>query len=598
MFVRVPLERMRDNPFQTRADYGDLEALAASLLKMRFSCPETSGLLQVPPGRLVIEASPGPSGSAGARTFPNPAEYGDALACLAAEPRACVELAAGHRRLRAFWQLLTAGHQDYDTFPVALGPLSDQAMADVAWEENAKRKDLSPIEQAEALQRAITSFSWTQSEVGRRWGLSQSAVANKLRLLSLPQEVQVAIRAGQLSERHGRALLAATARSARIYQALASLILPRAVDEAAAGRARQLVQQATYSPQEATARAVCAACGGPALAEGAVGRTAYRTTPKRSAAYLCLACYRAATDWTPPSATETDRLLQETVSRLSSPLGQAPFPLDLDLEDAAHVDLLAPCCTACPARQAGEDGPGDCLDPQCYAARRKLWEAHLWDELLERLYRRYGDFVGEFHPGDDSQGYDLRASDQVDRALVEAGRCGPHCPRLRFHRLPSSDDALQPFADLPFAYQCADARRHSACQRRFLASQAGPGRRGAAKTKTSPQRQHSGASNPRVHGGQAAQALLARARLSVGRALLAGHPGVWAALAQRLGGPSEASLEEALAHVAGRVLSDDLEGQSQGADERTLDSFTQEIQRRLAELGLALLAEEKREEER
>jgi hypothetical protein len=80
-------------------------------------------------------------------------------------------------------------------------------MADIAWEENAARKDISPIEEARAIRTAEKRFGWTQTEIARRWNLSQSAVSNKRRLLQLPAAIQTMILNGDIGERHGRALL-------------------------------------------------------------------------------------------------------------------------------------------------------------------------------------------------------------------------------------------------------------------------------------------------------------------------------------------------------------------------------------------------------
>lgn len=193
--VRIPLERIEPNPFQTRQALGDVGELATSLLQMRQARPEASGLLQVPPARLVLDGH-----------IVDVPFYGGVLAALDDEPEARVQLAAGHRRWQAF-EVNAATDEEYTTFPVDVIPLTDEQMADIAWEENSKRKDISPIEEAEAIKRAIARFGWAQTEVARRWNLSTSAISNKLRLLQLPADVQELIRSGQISERHGRALL-------------------------------------------------------------------------------------------------------------------------------------------------------------------------------------------------------------------------------------------------------------------------------------------------------------------------------------------------------------------------------------------------------
>lgn len=195
--IRIPLDHINDNPFQTRLVYDFLRDLADSIAEMRVTLPETAGLIQVPLARLVRDGE-----------LVDTTDWTNAqvLAFLHEELYASIELAVGHRRLRAFADL---AKQDvaYETFPVELRALDDQAMADIAWQENEKRADISDIERAVAIDRAMQKFDLTQAQIGARWQLSQSAVANLLRLLKLPEKAQGLIRDGQISGRHGRALL-------------------------------------------------------------------------------------------------------------------------------------------------------------------------------------------------------------------------------------------------------------------------------------------------------------------------------------------------------------------------------------------------------
>ena len=85
--------------------------------------------------------------------------------------------------------------------------LDDKETSKVALLENLQRKDLTPIEEARTYQKILELDSMTQEELGRTMGKSQASIANKMRLLSLPDEVQEALLHDQISERHARSLL-------------------------------------------------------------------------------------------------------------------------------------------------------------------------------------------------------------------------------------------------------------------------------------------------------------------------------------------------------------------------------------------------------
>ena len=111
------------------------------------------------------------------------------------------ELVAGERRLRA---AKLAGLREV---PCILIDVNMEDAGLLALVENLQRRDLDFLEEAEGLNKLIRMFGMRQEEAARRIGKSQSAVANKLRLLKLPPDVLETLREKQLSERHGRALL-------------------------------------------------------------------------------------------------------------------------------------------------------------------------------------------------------------------------------------------------------------------------------------------------------------------------------------------------------------------------------------------------------
>lgn len=111
------------------------------------------------------------------------------------------EIIAGERRFKA------AKMAGLVSVPAVISNLDDNESAEVAIVENIQRKDLTAIEEARSYQALLDKGYMTQDELARKMGLSQSAISNKLRLLTLDEAVQEAILAEKISERHARTLL-------------------------------------------------------------------------------------------------------------------------------------------------------------------------------------------------------------------------------------------------------------------------------------------------------------------------------------------------------------------------------------------------------
>lgn len=111
------------------------------------------------------------------------------------------ELIAGERRWRAAKKL------GMDRIPAIIKEYNDTQTASIALIENLQREGLTAIEEAIAYQKLIDLHNLTQESLAQRLGKGQSTIANKLRLLHLPQEVQDALMSRKLTERHARALI-------------------------------------------------------------------------------------------------------------------------------------------------------------------------------------------------------------------------------------------------------------------------------------------------------------------------------------------------------------------------------------------------------
>ena len=111
------------------------------------------------------------------------------------------QLIVGERRWRA------AKAAGLAKVPAIVREANDVESLELALVENLLRDDLNPLEEAEAYQRLLAEFGWTQEQLAQRVGRDRSSVANSLRLMKLPEPIQADLRAGRLTMGHARALL-------------------------------------------------------------------------------------------------------------------------------------------------------------------------------------------------------------------------------------------------------------------------------------------------------------------------------------------------------------------------------------------------------
>lgn len=141
------------------------------------------------------------------------------------------QIVAGERRWRAARML------GLDEVPVIIRDLSDLETAQIALIENLQRENLNPLEEAQGYKQLQDDFSMKQDEIAKTVGRSRSAVANALRLLRLPEEVQELLIDGSISAGHARALLGFTDEARMIeaaQKAAAGLLTVRQLEKMAA----------------------------------------------------------------------------------------------------------------------------------------------------------------------------------------------------------------------------------------------------------------------------------------------------------------------------------------------------------------------------
>ena len=163
----APIEKIHPNPDQPRRyfDTNDLSDLADSI--------RSKGIIQP----LLVRA--------------HPSRVGD------------FEIVAGERRWRA------AQMAQLHELPIVVRELSDRDVLEIAIIENIQRSDLNPIEEAIGYRQLMDKFGHTQEQMAVALGKSRPHIANNLRLLALPEDVQALVVVGKLSSGHARALITA-----------------------------------------------------------------------------------------------------------------------------------------------------------------------------------------------------------------------------------------------------------------------------------------------------------------------------------------------------------------------------------------------------
>jgi ParB family transcriptional regulator, chromosome partitioning protein len=157
------------------------------------------------------------------------------------------ELIAGERRWRA------AQAAGLEVIPAIVRPADDRESLEVAIIENLQRENLDPLEEAMGFAHLMEAYEFTQEQVAERLGRSRPAIANALRLLSLPDSIKAFVREGKLSAGHARAILT-------LPPERRETLARRAVDEGLSVRAlERLAQEA--APRRARAKTASARGG-------------------------------------------------------------------------------------------------------------------------------------------------------------------------------------------------------------------------------------------------------------------------------------------------------------------------------------------------
>lgn len=354
----IPITQISPNPFQPR-QAEDPE----HILKVAQSIAD-KGLLQIPIGRQVDGH---------------------------------VELAFGHTRLAAYKLLHGQGSLGYGAMPVDVRKLNDQEMFELAVSENLARKDLTPMEEARAMLTYREKFGKTSAEIGKLFGLSESAVRNKMRLVELPEAAQNALAAGQISEGNARMLLSLAKVQPDQVEAIAKELADETLTpESAANKVQRAIN---------TKIAVCmwskwqhnAPCGGGGLwpLDWKAGKVSL-SWPEFQKVYdgpkyndTTKTLFEGATYWIIDGHYDREKLIE---TGTPEPIANLVWSL-----------MFPPACTAC-EHHAAIDGSHYCGVKACWKRKKQAW----MKAEIERLAGEFG--VEEYSETRDGKYYAIGGS--------------------------------------------------------------------------------------------------------------------------------------------------------------------------------------------
>lgn len=358
----IPITRFIRNPYQAREteDPEHIRKLAESI--------QTEGLQQIPSGRIV-----GPQGPINPGAWPNVAKDGEYN----------VQLAFGHSRLAAFVLLASFGMSDYMEMPVNLQELQDEEMFRLGISENLARKDLTPIEEARAMLVYREKFGKTSAEIGKLFGIGESAVRNKLRLLDLPEAARQKLDQGEISE--------GTARQLLTLQVVAN---PEKVDQMAEKLANggyespeQIKQEITQSMQANSKEMWGGWYTKEGEPRGGVALWPLNWIPEEPMCINTDALKRVLQkDW--PDLVKDRKKLEIYYQQIWDELGVAEtakkYEVPVGFLELVNVLIHKTPCTVCPF-YARLDGKHFCGQEACWKAKREVWFYHDLREVSEKL---------------------------------------------------------------------------------------------------------------------------------------------------------------------------------------------------------------------
>ena len=322
MQVNVHLTMIDDNPFQRRVVYGEIGELAERIASVRHQYPGTLGLMQVPQARVVDREGTVVAVDLATEKL---AISGEELMELGWR----VQLLFGHRRKRAIQFLWEKGEDEAyrgGRMPLILVSADDEMMLDSVWTENKDRRDLAEVEEAALMKTALDELQISQAELARRWGLSRSSLANRLRLLELPAEIQEANKAGQLSER----------------QCLALAPIARLAETAP-----DVKWESGKKPT---------GWGGPIA----------------PANYIAFVAEQGDQQTSDQIRKEAERMIEHAGNPIPKGMGKLAVPV--------KGAVLAEVCTGCEYKMKES-----CLNKACYSAKRRAWQTIILEKAAKKL---------------------------------------------------------------------------------------------------------------------------------------------------------------------------------------------------------------------